>query len=103
MIDLEEVATVLDLFPHWDESMRAEVFHAIDVAPEEPIRPGGAMLLYFGSPAERAWTRISRFPLESREVNYWPVTLDEASGYESAPTKEEIVKALYRGERMVRK
>lgn len=101
MIDLEEVATVLDLFPHWDESMRAEVFHAIDVAPEEPIRPGGAMLLYFGSPAERAWTRISRFPLEV--YSHWPVTLDEASGYESAPTKAEILKALHRGAGMVRK
>lgn len=100
MIDLEEVATVLDLFPHWDESMRAEVFHAIDVAPVNPVTDYEGT--YWGSPAERAWSRIARFTLESRNVDYWPFTLGEASGHESAPTKEEILKALYRGARMIR-
>ncbi|QDK01370.1 hypothetical protein SEA_WATERT_101 [Microbacterium phage WaterT] len=102
MIDLASVADALDAFPHWDESMRAEVFHAIDVAPEAHITSEG-WEDYFGSPAERAWVRVSRFTLESREDNYWPVTLDEAAGYESAPTKAEILKALHRGARMVRK
>lgn len=102
MIDLEEVAVALDAFPHWDEQQRAEVFHAIDVAPETYIRPHENKD-YFGSPAERAWVRVSRFTLESRENNYWPVTLDEAAGYESAPTKAEILKALHRGAGMVRK
>lgn len=101
MIDLEEVAVALDAFPHWDETMRAEVFHAIDVAPETYVRPHENRD-YFGSPAEWAWNRINRYPLETRETNYWPVTLEEASGYESAPTKEEILKALHRGARMIR-
>lgn len=101
MIDLEEVAVALDAFPHWDAQQRAEVFHAIDVAPDHYIQPHENRD-YFGGPAEWAWNRISRYTLETRETNYWPVTLEEASGYESAPTKEEILKALYRGARMIR-
>lgn len=101
MIDLEEVAVALDAFPHWDENKRAEVFHAIDVAPEIYV-PSDEYENYLNGPAEKAWNRISRYTLETRETNYWPVTLEEASGYESAPTKEEILKALYRGARMIR-
>lgn len=97
MIDLEEVAVALDAFPHWDENMRAEVFHAIDVAPDHHIRSQDEERYYFGSPAEWAWNRIREFALDR-----WAITLDEASGYESAPTKEEIIKALYRGARMIR-
>lgn len=103
MIDLEEVATVLDLFPHWDENMRADVFHAIEVAPDHHIRSQDEERYYFGSVAGLSWNRIREFELETRYDSRWPVTLSEASGHESAPTKEEIVKALYRGERMVRK
>lgn len=97
-VDLEEVAVALDAFPHWDETMRAEVFHAIDVAPEEPILPGGLMLHYWDSPADRAWIRIGGYRLDPERT----YMLDEASGYESSPTKEEILKALYRGARMIR-
>jgi len=102
VIDLEEVAVALDAFPWWDENMRADVFHAIDVAPSVSIRVQDSERYYFGSPAEWAWSRIKKYTLETRETNYWPVTLEEASGYESAPTKEEILKALHRGARMIR-
>lgn len=34
--------------------------------------------------------------------NRWALELYEAAGYESAPTKEEILKALHRGARMIR-
>lgn len=95
-VDLEEVAVALDAFPHWDENMRAEVFHAIDVAPETYVTLGGEEA-YFKSEAYSAWERIKDYELDG-----WRHTLHEASGYESAPTKEEILKALYRGARMIR-
>jgi hypothetical protein len=102
VIDLEEVAVALDAFPHWDESMRADVFHAIDVAPSVPIRVQDSERYYFGSPAEWAWNRIREFALDHTRRDRWAITLSDASGYESAPTKEEILKALYRGARMIR-
>lgn len=98
MIDLEEVAVALDAFPHWDENMRAEVFHAIDVAPETYVTMGGEEG-YFKSEAYAAWERIREYDMD--RGSYWTVTLEEASGYESAPTKDEILKALYRGARMI--
>lgn len=98
MIDLEEVAVALDAFPHWDAQQRAEVFHAIDVAPETYVTLGGEEA-YFKSEAYAAWERIRDYDM-ARKI--WPVTLEESSGYESAPTKEEILKALYRGARMIR-
>lgn len=100
MIDLEEVAVALDAFPHWDENMRAEVFHAIDVAPETYVKSDEDAEEYHNSEAHRSWERIRDYDME--RALYWPVTLEEASGYESAPTKEEILKALYRGARMIR-
>lgn len=101
MVDLEEVAVALDAFPHWDENMRAEVFHAIDVAPDHYIQPHENRD-YFGSPAEWAWNRIREFALDHTRRDRWAITLSDASGYESAPTKEEILKALHRGARMIR-
>ena len=104
MIDLEEVAVALDAFPHWDENMRAEVFHAIDVAPETYVTLREEEV-YFKSEAYAAWERIKIYVIDrnghSRQWG-WELTLDEASGYESAPTKEEILKALHRGARMIR-
>lgn len=99
MIDLEAVAVALDAFPDWDENMRAEVFHAIDVAPENILSPEDEDD-YFRSEAHAAWERIRVFPHEHSESR-WPVTLDESSGGEAAPTKEEILKALHRGARMI--
>lgn len=98
MIDLEEVAVALDAFPHWDENMRAEVFHAIDTAPTVPIRPQDVERYYWDTPADKAWIRIGGYRLDPERT----YMLDEASGYESAPTKEEILLALGRGARMIR-
>lgn len=98
MVDLEEVAVALDAFPHWDENMRAEVFHAIDVAPSVPIRSQDEAKYYWESPADKAWIRIGGYHLDPTRT----YDLAEASGHESAPTKEEILKALHRGARMIR-
>lgn len=100
MIDLEEVAVALDAFPHWDENMRAEVFHAIDTAPETYVTLGGEEA-YFKSEAYADWDRIRGYEMGDQE-RPWVLILAEASGYESAPTKEEILKALHRGARMIR-
>lgn len=97
-VDLEEVAVALDAFPHWDAQQRAEVFHAIDTAPSVPIRDQDVERYYFGSPADKAWIRIGGYRLDPERT----YMLDEASGYESAPTQEEILKALHRGARMIR-
>lgn len=102
MIDLEAVAVALDAFPDWDENMRAEVFHAIDVAPDEPTLTDELAESYARSEAKRAWERIQTYALAPSQGKRWAATLSEASGYESAPTKEEILKALHRGARMIR-
>lgn len=102
MIDLEEVAVALDAFPEWDENMRAEVFHAFDVAPDEPVTSFEGSKEYFAGGAHAAWKRIRKYVLSNTSVNRWAVTLEEASGYESAPTKDEILKSLRRGAGMIR-
>lgn len=102
MIDLEEVAVALDAFPHWDENMRAEVFHAIDVAPDEPLSSWGQSEAYFKGEAHAAWKRIRTYVLSTVTSNSWAISLHEAAGGESAPTKGEILKALHRGARMIR-
>lgn len=102
-IDLEEVAVALDAFPHWEEQERADIFHAIDCAPDAPLHSfREAEAYYEDSAGVLAWNRIKAFPLEHNNGKRWVLTLDEASGFESAPTKEEIVKALHRAEGMVR-
>lgn len=98
MIDLEAVAVALDAFPDWDENMRAEVFHAIDVAPASNYEMDPN---YYQTEAFAAWERIMAYLLEYNTGKRWVVTLEEASGYEDAPTKEEILKALHRGARMI--
>ena len=102
MIDLEEVAVALDAFPHWDENMRAEVFHAIDVAPVEPLSSWSESEAYFKGEGHAAWERIRTYLLIPMTLYSWAITLEDAAGGESAPTKEEILKALYRGARMIR-
>lgn len=102
MIDLEEVAVALDAFPHWDENMRAEVVHAIDVAPVEPLTSWSQSEDYFKGEAHAAWERIRTYVLSTVTPNSWAISLHEAAGGESAPTKEEILKALHRGARMIR-
>lgn len=102
MIDLAGVADALDAFPDWDENMRAEVYHAIDVAPEEPLTSYEAAQAYFGTEAEAAWMRIREYILAPSNGKRWAYTLSEAAGYESEPTKEEIVRSLWRGAGMIR-
>lgn len=102
MIDLEEVAVALDMFPDWDENMRAEVYHAIDTAPIEPLTSWGQSKEYFEGEAHAAWMRIREYVLAPNDGKQWAVTLDEAAGGESAPTKEELLAALHRGARMIR-
>lgn len=102
MIDLASVADALDAFPDWDENMRAEVYHTIDVAPVGPIGPGGQSKEYFEGEAHAAWMRIREYVLAPNDGKQWAVTLDEAAGGESAPTRDEILRALERGARMIR-
>lgn len=102
MIDLEEVAVALDAFPHWDENMRAEVFHAIDVAPDAPLTSFSEAESYFKGEPFAAWERIRTFILTYTGNFRSAITLLEAAGGESAPTKEEILLALGRGARMIR-
>lgn len=98
VIPLEAVAEALDAFPEWDENMRAEVFHAFDVAPTNFWEVKEE---YFTSEAHAAWKRIRKYVLSNTSVNRWAVTLEESSGYESAPTKDEILKSLRRGAGMI--
>lgn len=102
MIDLEEVANALDAYPDWDENMRAEVYHAIDVAPDEPLKMFAEARVYFDGESHAAWERIREYVLAPNDGKKWAVTLDEAAGGESAPTKSEILAALERGARMIR-
>jgi len=101
-IDLEEIAIALDMFPDWDETMRAEVYHAIDVAPVKPLKNYAKAENYFKGEGYAAWNRIRTYVLVYNSGERWAVTLDEAAGYESAPTKSEILAALERGARMIR-
>lgn len=102
MIDLAGVADALDMFPDWDENMRAEVYHAIDVAPVGPIGPGGQSKDYFEGEAHASWMRIREYVLVPNDGKRWAYTLHEASGFESAPTKGEILESLWRGSVLIR-
>lgn len=101
-VDLEEVAVALDAFPHWDETMRDDVFHAIDTAPVEPLTSWSQSDDYFKDEGHAAWERVRTYVLSTVTPNSWAISLHEAAGGESAPTKEEILKALHRGARMIR-
>lgn len=100
MIDLEEVAVALDAFPHWDAQQRAEVFHAIDVAPST-VSEFPTYDQYCESEAGKSWARIRTYVLQSNDGQRWAVTLEEAAGYEGSPFKEDLVKALHRGAGMI--
>lgn len=102
MIDLEEVAAALDAFECFDENMRAEVYHAIDVAPNEPLTSWSQSEDYFKGEAHAAWMRIREYVLTPNDGKRWAYTLHEASGFESAPTKREILESLWRGSVLIR-
>lgn len=101
-VDLEEVANALDAYSDWDENMRAEVYHAIDVAPDEPLSSWSESEDYFKGEGHAAWERVRTFVLKYTDKLTWAITLLEAAGGESAPTKSEILAALERGARMIR-
>lgn len=109
---LDAIARALDSFPHLTPEQRAEIFHAIETAPDEDVLPEYAFRgteaatdaydAYLISPAGRAWHRIRDYKLAPPSYSPFPhyVTLDEASGWAPAPTKLDLLHALARGERM---
>lgn len=100
------IARYLDRLPLTTEQ-RAEVFHAWEAAPDEPIltwpHPDAddqAFDRYCESPAGRVWHRVRQFRLRRPSAAY-ATDLDEASGHESAPTKTEIIRALINAEHLL--
>lgn len=102
IVDPESVAVALDMFPDWDENMRAEVYHAIDVAPDDVILAFNEAKTYFNGEAHAAWMRIREYVLAPNDGKRWAYTLHEASGFESAPTKRELLESLWRGSVLIR-
>lgn len=100
MIDLEEYAVALDMFPQMTSEDRAIIFAAVEAAPVE--RPDGQDLheRYFDSPAYRTWKDAAQVPL-SYTGTRWAIDLAEASGYASIVTKDDILAALHRGKMLV--
>jgi hypothetical protein len=104
---LLHVAQLLDRLP-LTVDQRAEVFHAWETAPDDPIRvwPHAAADDtsyddYCESPAGLAWRRVRHFRLYRARGSHYATDLDEASGYESAPTKGEILAALRNAEHLL--
>lgn len=100
------IARYLDRLPLSVEQ-RADVFHAWETAPDEPIpvwphadADDQSYDRYCESPAGRAWRRVREFKLYRPSATY-ATDLDEASGHESAPTKSEILRALINAEHLL--
>lgn len=105
MTDLEEFAVALDQYPHLEEYDRAIIFSAVDLAPSDSERDtwlAEDSEHYFESPAYAAWKHAKITTLDSVTEKRWALTLEEAAGYVSAPSKEDILAALYRGVRLIR-
>lgn len=98
---LDTLARALDALPLTREQ-RAKVYAAWEAAPDEPVGiEDGEYDAYLRSPAARAWHSIREMRLNNPEGSYYATTLEEASGYESAPTKTDLLAALARAERMI--
>lgn len=104
---LLHVAQLLDRLP-LTAGQRAEVFHAWESAPDAPIpvwphadARDDSYDRYCESPAGRAWRRVRHFRLHRAHGSHYATDLDEASGYEPAPTKDEIVRALTNAEHLL--
>ena len=99
---LTTIADALDGLPLSLEQ-RADVFHAWETAPVEPLPFGelGSFDAYCASPAGRAWHRVREFKMHRPEGSFYATTLDEASGRESAPTQGEILAALIKAEHLL--
>lgn len=94
---LLDVADALDAFPALSDSDRAHIFHAIDTAPA---------LYRMGTydPAEPyalAWDHAKEIQLTAPGASVYPLTLWEASGFSSVPTRGEILSALDRAARLI--
>lgn len=96
---LTNIAHAIDGLPLSPEQ-RAEVFHAWETAPVEPLPFGelGSFDRYCDSPAGRAWHRVREFTLHREGGSFYATTLNEAAHYESAPTQGEILAALIHAE-----
>lgn len=101
-VDLEEVANALDAFPSLEAEERAAIIEAYELAPVEPLSNFRDAETYFRGAAGASWGNVRTYVLAPNDDKRWAVTLDEAAGFESAPTKDELVKALHRGARMIR-
>lgn len=95
---LDTIARSLDLLP-LTQAQRAEIFHAWDTAPEADVRPS-QYDAYFKSEAHAAWCRVREYRITGPE-DWLRTTLDEAAGFNSKPTKEDLLAALARAERMI--
>lgn len=100
MIDLEEYAVALDMFPALSPEDRAIIFAAVEAAPEEYPDALNLHEKYFDSDAYRSW-RAARYVALSYTGTRWAVDLAEASGYASIVTKDDILAALHRGKMLV--
>lgn len=104
---LLHIAQLLERLP-LEPAQRAEVFHAWETAPDEPIllwphpdAEDGAYDQYCESAAGRAWRRVRELKLHRAGGSYYATDLAEASGHESAPTKSEIIRALINAEHLL--
>lgn len=104
---LLHVAQLLERLPLTSEQ-RAKVFQAWEGAPDAPIpawpHPDAdeqAFDRYSESPGGRAWRRVREIKLHRQGGSFYATTLEEAAHYESAPTKDEIVRALINAEHLL--
>lgn len=102
MVTLDKLAGHLDRLP-LTGAQRAEIFHAWDTAPliDPRDEPAPTLDVYFNSEGHAAWCRVRDFKLYNPEGSYYATTLEEASGYTSCPTKDDLLAALARAERMI--
>lgn len=102
-IDLEEFAVALDAYPLLQAYDRAIVFSAVDLAPhdfEKERWSESETEHYFDSPSYAAWKHANKVALSLTTSSQWAVTLEEAAGYVTIATKEDILAGLYRGVRL---
>lgn len=94
---LLDIAAAMDGLPALSDSDRAEIFHAIDTAPAQPT--SGT----YDPEAEyaRAWDRAKGIEVSIPGSTY-PVTLWEASGFSSVPTRGEILTSLARARELTK-
>lgn len=99
-IILDTIMRGLDAFPILSAKDRSAIFKAYDMAPDQPVDTldDDAWEAYAESSGCAAWAQARDTPLavRGRIPNLHVLTLDEAMGYGSAPTKREVLMALSR-------